>query len=326
MSDSTTGTDSGAGQNTTQAAATTTQAAAATGGGLLTGAAPAAGDSTGGTTQPPAHFFGEHIAKGGVFNEGWAENLRAAGFERLANKAMLAKDEATLFKTLDETIGFVGKRQPPGPSWPTEGSTPEEVAQFRKAAGVPEAAEGYTLKPDKLPEGIRWSDEDAKAYAEVFHAHNIPAAAAQALVDRHLETIAHMAESGQDQLREQIGKFVSESEAVFQREWGDAYDSRLEANRAFVSTRLKPEELADPVLAAAMSHPAIVRIVDEARRGLREAPLPGVGADAGSGSMSPREQARTIMAANPQWQKDPTTAKRVNDLYALDAAQQKRRG
>lgn len=302
------------------AAPVETPAAAPTG--MLTGTP----INTGGTPPPaaPAHFFGEHIAKEGVFNEGWTESLRAAGFERLANKAQLAKDEATFFKTMDETIGFVGKKNL-GPTWPNEASTPEEVAHFRKVAGVPDTPEGYTLKPEKLPEGIEWNDDDAKAYADLFHKHHVPVAAANDLVQRHLESIGRMADHGKQVITERIGKFASESEALFQKEWGDTYDSRLESNRAFVASRLKPEELADPVLAAALSHPAIVRMVDEARRGLREAPLPGVGADVGAGSMSPGQQARSIMAANPQWDKNPDLARRVNELYALEATQRRRK-
>ena len=289
--------------------------------GILTGA-PITPASTP-APAPPAHFFGEHIAKEGVFNEGWSEQLRAAGFERLANKAQLAKDEATLFRSLDDTLGYVGKKQV-GPTWPTEASTPEEISHFRKVAGVPDDPSGYALKPEKLPEGIEWDDADAQAYAELFHKHHVPKGAAQDLVNRHLESIARMSDKGKEIITARIGEFATQSESTFQKEWGDAYDSRLESNRAFVASRLKPEEMADPVLAAALSHPAIVRMVDEARRGLREAPLPGVGHDVGGGSMSPRQQAMTIMQANPQWSKNPDMAKRVNDLYALDAAQAKR--
>lgn len=286
-------------------------------------AAPAAPPA--GTPPPPAQFFGEHIAKDGKFAEGWTENLRTAGFERLATKAALAPDEATFFKTMDEALGMIGKKAP-AVAYPQSGATDEEVAQFRKAAGVPETPEAYNLKPAKLPEGMEWSAEDAKAYGEIFHKYHVPAAAAQELVDRHLETIANMATEGKERIMEQVGKFAQASEATFQKEWGDEYDTRLEANRAFVTTRFTPEELADPVLQAALSHPAIVRMVDTARRELRGAAnLPGMGAEQATGSHSPRQQAYEIMKANPGWDKQPDLVKRVNDLYALDAAQAKRR-
>lgn len=298
-------------------------AAAPAAGGLLTGAPPAAAPA--GDAPKPSGFFGEHIAKEGQFQEGWAENLRSAGYERLANKAMTAKDEATLFKMLDDTIGYVGKKQV-GPLYPSEASSDDEVMSYRQAAGVPTDPAGYSLKPESLPEGVAWSDEDASAYAEIFHKHHVPAKAAQELLGKYMEGIGNMVTAGKETINGQIGKFATESEKTFQNEWGHEYGDRLEANRAFVQTRLKPEELADPVLAAALSHPAIVRMVDEARRGLRDAPLPGVGQEMSRGSMSPREQAQQIMNANPRWDRDPDLTRRVNDLYALDAAQNKRRG
>jgi hypothetical protein len=280
--------------------------------------------STPAPAAKPAQFFGEHVAKEGKFVEGWTENLRQAGFERLANKAALAGDENALFRSMDDMLGLVGKKA--GPTYPKEGASFEDIAAYRREAGVPESPEAYALKPDKLPEGLEWSDDDAKAYSEIFHKHHVPAAAAQELVNRHLESIANMANEGKGRIMERIGKFAEASEATFQKEWGDEYDSRLEANRAFVTTRFSPEELADPVLQAALSHPAIVRMVDTARRELRGmANLPGMGQEMSNGSHSPRQQAVEIMKANPDWQRQPELVRRVNDLYALDAAATKRR-
>ena len=296
---------------------------AAPAGGLLTGTPPPSAD-TGTPAAKPTGYFGEHIAKEGQFQEGWAESLRTAGFERLANKAMTAKDEATLFKMLDDTIGYVGKKQI-GPVYPTEASSVDEILSYRQAAGVPNDPAGYQLKPENLPEGVHWSDEDAGAYAEIFHKHHVPAKAAQELLGKYMEGIGNMVTAGKETINGQIAQFAVASEQTFQQEWGNEYSDRLEANRAFVQTRLKPEEMADPVLAAALSHPAIVRMVDEARRGLRDAPLPGVGQEVSRGSMSPRQQAVEIQKANPRWNSDPDLSRRVMDLYALEAAQAKRR-
>lgn len=303
--------------------ATPTTPAATPAGGFMTGAP--ATPATPATPAPPAHFFGEHIAKDGKFVEGWTEGLRAKGYERLATKAALAGDEAALFRTMDDMLGLVGKKAV-GSSYPKEGASHEDITAYRREAGVPEAPEGYALKPDSLPEGLTWSDEDAKAYADIFHKHHVPAGAAQELTNRHLETIANMANEGKGRIMERIGKFAEASEATFQKEWGDEYGSRLEANRAFVTTRFSAEELADPVIQAALSHPSVVRMVDTARRELRGAGgLPGQGAEVSSGSHSPRQQAVAIQVANPQWQRNPDLARQVNDLYALEAAQMKRR-
>ena len=271
----------------------------------------------------PAHFFGEHVQDQGAFKEGWTENLRAAGYERLANKAAFAKDEASLLRTLDETIGFVGKR-PAGASYPKEGATDADVSAYRHEAGVPDSADAYNLKPATLPPGVEWNDAEVKPYAEIFHKHHVPQAAAAELIARHLETVASQAGAGQAAMEAKIGDFAKASEATYQKEWGDSYDSRLESNRAFVASRFDPAEMADPILQAALSHPKFVRVIDEARRALREAPLPGVGREVTAGSHSPRQQAMEIMKANPAWRNDPSLATRVGDLYALDAQQAKR--
>ncbi len=282
--------------------------------------APAGGSPPAAT---PANFFGEHVQKEGKFAEGWTESLRQAGFERLATKASLAHDEATLFKMLDDTLGFVGKKQV-GAVYPKAGASDEEISNFRHDAGVPDSPDAYQLKPDVLPPGVEWSDDGIKPYAEIFHAHHVPEAAAKALIAKHIEELGAQAGTAQGEFQAKVGQYMQASEQTFQKEWGENYDTRLEANRAFVCSRFDEAELTDPVLQAALSHPKVVRMIDESRRALREGPLPGVGREVQNGSQSPRQQAYQIMAENPGWQRNADLNKRVNDLYALDAASQKR--
>jgi hypothetical protein len=84
--------------------------------------------------------------------------------------------------------------------------------------------------------------------------------------------------------------------------------------------------MADPALKLALSHPAIVRIVDEARRAGREAPLPGANNSTAVGSMTPRQQALEIMKSNPGFQRDKALSAKVNDLYNQEAQARKRQG
>ena len=137
------------------------------------------------------------------------------------------------------------------------------------------------------------------------------------------EIAAFRAEAGVPGRAEEYNIKPEQLPEGIQKEWGVSYDERLGANRDFITARLSPEDLADPALNYALSHPAIVRMVDEARRSTRETPLPGTGASVASGSMSPRQQAVDIMKGNPQWRNDPELARRVNDLYAQQAASDK---
>lgn len=267
---------------------------------------------------PPSQFFGDHIAKEGKFQEGWSQKLEEAGFPRLARKAATATDEATLFRMLDETIGYTGKKAIP--TYPGPEADDADLAAYRQSAGVPDTAEAYQLKPEDIPDGVQWSDEVAGKVAAVLHKHHVPQAAAQELIQTHLESIAGDAAKANQEYQQNITSLVKNAEATFQQEWAGEYNDRLQANRDFVASRFNPEELTNPNLAAAMAHPEIIRMIDSARRALREAPLPGVQAQA-TGSMSPRQQANEIMRANPKWDKDPAIAQRVQDLYKLDAAQ-----
>jgi hypothetical protein len=224
---------------------------------------------------------------------------------------------------MDETLGLVGKKA--GIAYPKAGADEAAISAFRADAGVPESWEGYNLKPAELPPGIEWSDDTAGAYAKALHAHHVPAAAAQELVNLHIQQLTAQTQAAQEQFATQLGAKVAESEATFQKEWGGEYETRLESNRAFIQSRFNADELSDPTIQAALSHPSIVRIVDEARQALREpSTIPGLGMEAGSGTHSPRQQALEIIKANPQWERDPALHKRVTDLYALDHAQQKR--
>jgi hypothetical protein len=262
-------------------------------------------------------FFAEGISKNGQFAEGWTQQLQDLGFERLANKAALAKDEPTLFKSLDDALGLIGKKA--GVSYPKEGADEAAIMAFRADAGVPESPAGYDIKPTELPEGITWDDATAAAYAEAMHKHHIPAAAAKELVNAHLAQLQTQMQAAQQEYVQQLTQKVETCEKTFREEWGRDYDTRLESNRAYIQSRFTPEELAD------LSNPAVVRIIDEARIGLREAPLPGVGREITTGTHSPRQQALELMKANPRWERDPDLVKRINSLHALENAQQKRK-
>jgi len=302
-------------------AAVATPAAAPTAGFLATPATPAATPAPAATTPSPFIFSGA-VGEDGNFKEGWTSAI-AEKHPALANQMMRYKSEADAFTGLENLVKTVGKKAA-GVSYPKAGATPEEIAAFRTDAGVPGRAEEYVLKPEKLPDGVAWDDATGKQFAEIMHANHIPAAAAKALVEAHLQSVASQGVTEAQAREVKLGDLVQKSTAEFQREWGTAYQDRFNANSDFVTARLSAEDLADPALKVALSHPAMVRIIDEARRASREAPLPGVNSSAAVGSMSPRQQANEIIKANPQWRKDPALAARVNDLYGQHAQSEKR--
>jgi hypothetical protein len=120
---------------------------------------------------------------------------------------------------------------------PTEKSTPEEVAEYRKAIGVPESPEGYNLKPEQLPEGITWDDNVAKRAAELAHKHHIPAAAMQEFMKFDMERAALMNQAAAGMIEAQLEAGRSELQKV----WGDKMPEKIElARRAAVTAGVDP--------------------------------------------------------------------------------------
>ena len=120
---------------------------------------------------------------------------------------------------------------------PTEKSSPEEVAAYRKAIGVPDSPEGYQLKPEQLPEGVTWDDNVAKRAAELAHKHNIPAAAMSELMKFDMERAALMNQAAASMIEQQL----ESGRAELQKVWGDKMPEKIElARRAAVTAGVDP--------------------------------------------------------------------------------------
>jgi len=120
---------------------------------------------------------------------------------------------------------------------PTEKSTPEEVAEYRKAIGVPESPEDYKLKPEQLPEGVTWDESVAKRAAELAHKHNVPAAAMQEFMKFDMERAALMNQAAAQMIETQLETGRAELQAV----WGDKMPEKIElARRAAVTAGVDP--------------------------------------------------------------------------------------
>lgn len=274
-------------------------------------------------TPAPQHFFGDHVVKDGTFQEGWSSEL-AKSHPALANQMARYKTEADAFAGLENLVKTVGRKQA-GVSYPKEGSTPEEIAAYRADAGVPGRAEEYMLKPEKMPDGATWDELTGKEFSDLAHAQHLPKGAAKAIIDFHIGKVSAQAAADAAAYESRLGSMVQQTQAVFQKEWGVNHDTRLAANGDFLTTIFTKEELATPEMKIALSTPAMVRIIDTARRETREAPLPGTVNSTAIGSQSPREQAKSIMASNPKWRSDRVLTDRVNSLYAQESAAMQRK-
>jgi len=171
---------------------------------------------------------------------------------------------------------------------PNEKSTPEEVAEYRKAIGVPESPEGYNLKPEQLPEGVTWDDNVAKRAAELAHKHHIPAAAMQEFMKFDMERAALMNQAAAGMIEQQL----EAGRAELQRVYGDKMPEKIElARRAAVTAGVDPSS-------QGFVDPQVVKAIVNLAEKLSDDKL--VAGDQ-TGVSSTRARARDIMTnqANP---------------------------
>lgn len=171
---------------------------------------------------------------------------------------------------------------------PTEKSTPEEVAEYRKAIGVPESPEAYNLKPEQLPEGVVWDENVAKRAAELAHKHHIPAAAMQEFMRFDMERAALMNQAAAQMIETQL----ETGRAELQKVWGDKMPEKIElARRAAVTAGVDPTS-------QGFVDPQVVKAIVNLAEKLSDDKL--VAGDQ-TGVSSTRARAKDIMtnAANP---------------------------
>jgi hypothetical protein len=171
---------------------------------------------------------------------------------------------------------------------PTEKSSPEEVAAYRKAIGVPDSPEGYQLKPEQLPEGVTWDESVAKRAAELAHKHNVPAAAMQEFMKFDMERAALMNQAAAGMIEQQLEAGRTE----LQRVWGDKMPEKIElARRAAVTAGVDPSS-------QGFVDPQVVKAIVNLAEKLSDDKL--VAGDQ-TGISSTRARARDIMTnqANP---------------------------
>ena len=169
------------------------------------------------TTQPSTPSTG-WVNPDGTFGDKW---LDALPDDAKDYKDTLAKYKSVpdMAKALANANALIGKKL----GVPNEKSSPEEVAAFRRAMGVPESLEEYKFAPDSLPEGMTWSDDMAKPYAEIAHKHGIPPAAMKELVTQHAKTEMFKLEAIQATYEKQR----TEAVATLQKEWGNDFGKNI---------------------------------------------------------------------------------------------------
>ena len=169
------------------------------------------------TTQPSTPSTG-WVNPDGTFGDKWLDALPddAKDYKDTLSKYKSVPDMA---KALANANQLIGKKL----GVPSEKSSPEEVAAFRKALGVPDTLDDYKFAPDALPEGMTWNDDFAKPFAEIAHKHNVPPGAMKALANQ----FAHYEKVKLESLQSTFEKQRTDAVGTLQKEWGNEFDKNI---------------------------------------------------------------------------------------------------
>lgn len=172
-------------------------------------------------------------------------------------------------------------------------------------AELPEKPEDYALKPEKLPEGVTWSDDDAKVFAETLHANGVSQKAASAIVEKFIEwevgNREKAAQAYQVKLRE-------DGEAL-RKEWGVDYHANLDKVTRMVTQAgydaNDPELFANPKVVKLLAGFAL-KLSEDGKAGGKGGAAPGTkfvnGADEAKAIMNNKDHPdhQAYMEGNPE--------------------------
>jgi len=154
------------------------------------------------------------------------EGIKDKGVREAAGRAISVEDLAT---QLVNTRKAVGERI----KIPDDKSSPEDVAKFRKAMGVPDDVKGYDVaKPEHLTEEQFKSEEvqgRVTTFVEAMHKSGAP----KALVDGALGIYWKMeADAAAKQIADDV-EGMKAGEAALRTKWGKDYDAFTALSQAF---------------------------------------------------------------------------------------------
>lgn len=127
---------------------------------------------------------------------------------------------------------------------PGEGATDADWQEYREKMGIPDTVEGYELNaPDEIPEGLQIDEDSQKWFREVSQKLHLTKGQAGKLYKEYLALQGSRYQTAQQQQQEAQARAVQEVEADLKREFGLAYEDRIEAAYGVLNKLEAPAEL-----------------------------------------------------------------------------------
>ena len=246
-------------------------------------------------TQASGDIMSQLYTSEGGLAENYTTLLQENGLGDLTNTVQKYKSADGLLKGAANLIGFAGKKVE-GVVVPTEGSTEQEIAEYRQAIGVPESATAYDLQPENLPEGMGWDDGLAESWQNAFHEAGISQEQAQQLSQAYTNITNNQLEQANQTIDLNAQSEMEAQRAEVKKAWGDKYDTNMQS--AVNTATMMGFDMENAQDMAALRSPKVLNMLLEKHSSLQEGTMPRGGQPANSGEGF-REQANAIYAKYP---------------------------
>ncbi len=176
---------------------------------------------------------------------------------------------------------------------PTSESTDEERSAWWDRQGRPETAEGYEVtKPENLPEGVGWSEDNLNLAKAVAHKAGLTQDQFKAFVDYDtqgkIDSVAD-AETAQK-------AYIAESTATLKKDWGGAYDQEVKRSMLTTKAFCTDEQYKALEDANLTSDPDFLRFTNRVGRAMAEGKRPDFKSENFGGVMTPADAAKAQAA------------------------------
>jgi hypothetical protein len=199
----------------------------------------------------------------------WRNGIKNDDFRKAAERFNSLDD---VFNAVSDLRGKLSNRV----ALPGEDASEEEVERFRKAFGIPESAEAYTITPPEGEELLEADTQFIDALKPMAFENGIPQEAFQGFYDKMVSYVAE-AQEAQAELRK---NHAEESREGMQKEWGSDYSANESvANRSMteLSDQIPNSSLAEFITGTVLEdgtmlgdHPEMLRLFAHLGRRMSE--------------------------------------------------------
>jgi hypothetical protein len=254
----------------------------------------------------------------GNLAENYTSLLEENGLGELTNTVAKYKSPEGLLKGAANLISFAGKKVE-GVVVPNEGSTEQEIAEYRQAIGVPESPTAYDLQPENLPEGMGWDEGLAGEWQNAFHEAGISQEQAANLSQAYSDITNNQLTQANQTLQLQSESEMEQQRAEIQKQWGDKYDTNLQNAVNMAATMGFDLESQQDM--AAMRNPKVLNMILEKHTALQEGTMPR-GGQPNTGTESFRDQANALYSKYPNMMTAPHDVRaKYQELRKLSSMQ-----